>query len=455
MKVIIVGAGDVGYVAAETICTVHDVLIIEKDGDVAETVKSRLNVSVLHEDGTNPVILSHAIEMHHAEIIISTLHRDDSNLFICLMAKRFNPEIRTIASITNPDYMIGTTDEGFVGVDVIVSPEIITAQKMYYLAIVENLVDFEYMGSDLELCLAIFSVESHNKINGQIVMNIDTQGEFTIFGIYRDENLLLSVDTMEIHPGDRICVVGSRDGIFRFNEIVGVDDVSREFVILGGSIVGRNLARLLSQDSKKRSVKIIDRNPEQCRELSKALTGVVVINSDFTEPDVQMMENVFKADCTISTSRLDDTNLLMCMSAQKFNARKVISRYFKKEYEDIFKFTGLECIIGYDKIVSNEITKCTISNDMVILRMRSHNEVFFNHTVDKDSKLLNRYYGDLHIPEGIRIVAIIREDGNETVKIYPRMDTRICEGDRIVVFTNLTKESDLARVFGKNVAVEL
>ena len=92
---------------------------------------------------------------------------------------------------------------------------------------------------------------------------------------------------------------------------------------------------------------------------------------------------------------------------------------------------------------------------MVILRMRSHNEVFFNHTVDKDSKLLNRYYGDLHIPEGIRIVAIIREDGNETVKIYPRMDTRICEGDRIVVFTNLTKESDLARVFGKNVAVEL
>ena len=163
MKVIIVGAGDVGYVAAETICTVHDVLIIEKDGDVAETVKSRLNVSVLHEDGTNPVILSHAIEMHHAEIIISTLHRDDSNLFICLMAKRFNPEIRTIASITNPDYMIGTTDEGFVGVDVIVSPEIITAQKMYYLAIVENLVDFEYMGSDLELCLAIFSVESHNK----------------------------------------------------------------------------------------------------------------------------------------------------------------------------------------------------------------------------------------------------------------------------------------------------
>ena len=74
MKVIIVGAGDVGYVAAETICTVHDVLIIEKDGDVAEIVKSRLNVSVLHEDGTNPVILSHAIEMHHAEIIIGGIY---------------------------------------------------------------------------------------------------------------------------------------------------------------------------------------------------------------------------------------------------------------------------------------------------------------------------------------------------------------------------------------------
>lgn len=451
MKVIIVGAGDVGYVAAETICPIHDVLIIEKDADVAESIKGRLNASVLHEDGTNPRTLRYAMQNHHADMIISTLHQDEANLFICMMAKRIDSKIKTISTINNPDYLIEKTSDGFEGIDIFITPEIITANKMYCLATMENLVDYEPMG-DIGLSLGIFAVESYNPVVGQIVMNIDTHDEFTIFGIYRDGFLDLSVDTMEIHTGDRICAIGTIEGLTMLNECIGVEEKSREFVILGGSIVGGNLAKMLSQDpTTKRYVKIIDKNPDQCRELSKMLNGVVVLNADFTEPDVQVAENVFKADCLISTSRLDDTNLLMCMSAQKYNARKVVSRYFKKEYEDIFKFTGLECIIGYDKVVSNEVTRCTISDDMVILRMRTHNEMFFSHSIDTESKLHNKYLGDLSIPEGIRIVAVIR--GEEI--IYPRMDTKMLEGDRVIVFTNLIKDSDLARVFGKSVVAEL
>lgn len=193
MKVIIVGAGDVGYVAAETICSIHDVLIIEKDADVAEAIKARLNASVLHEDGTNPRIIKYAIENHHADMIISTLHRDDSNLFICMMAKRFDPNIRTISSINNPDFLIQTSSDGVEGVDIIISPEIITANKMYRLATMENLIDYEPMG-DIGLSLGIFAVETRNTIVGQIVMNIETEGEFTVFGIYRDGTLNLSID---------------------------------------------------------------------------------------------------------------------------------------------------------------------------------------------------------------------------------------------------------------------
>lgn len=450
MKVIIVGAGDMGQVAAETISEIHDVLLIEKDSDIAESVKGRLNVSVLHEDGTNPKSLRYAIETHHAEVIISTLNRDDSNLFICMMAKRFKPSIRTIASINNPDFMIETSEEGFDGVDILISPELITAEKMYRLAILENAVDYEYI-NHLRLSVAIFAVESEHRIVGSIVMNLPNNGNFSVFGIYRDDSLLLDVDTMEIHPGDRVCVIGDYEGISEFNQIVGVDDVAKEFVILGGSVVGKNLAKFLSTDPVKRYVKIIDKDPETCHELARTLSGIIVINADFTEPGVQSDENVFKSDCMFSTSRLDDTNLLMCMSAQKYNARKIVSRYFKKEYKDIFTYTGLESIIGYYKIVSSEITKCTISDEMAILRLKDYNELFFIHRIDTESKLLNKYYGDIAIPEGVRLVAIRRDDEI----IYPRMDTPLLEGDSIIVFTNLTKESTLARVFGKNVVSEM
>ena len=443
MKVIIVGGGNVGYIAADTICDIHDVLVIEKDDQTAESVKSRLNVSVLHEDGTNPKTLQYALDTHGAEILISTLSEDSSNLFICMYAKSLSPDIKTVASIKNPDFMVG----GSAGVDVLISPEVITAKKMYRLATLENAVDFEEVES-LGLCIAIFAIEKWHEVVGQIVMDIDSSSGFAIFGVYRDDSLILEVDSLEIHPGDRVCVIGIPEGLEEFNRIVGVEEENREFTILGGSILGMILAKLLSEDSVRRYVKIIEKNHERCVELSKNLNGVSIVNADYTEPEVQMQENVFKSDCTISTSHQDDTNLLMCMSAQKFNARKIVSRYFKKEYQDIFTFTGLESIIGYHKIVSNEITKCTISDEMAIIRLKNHNELFFKHTVTPQSKLLNVRNGDIRMPPGIRIVALRRTG----VLSFPRLDERFQEGDEIIVFTNVTKESELFKVFGKNLS---
>ncbi|MBE6513708.1 MAG: NAD-binding protein [Candidatus Methanomethylophilaceae archaeon] len=443
MKVIIVGGGNVGYIAAETICDIHDVLVIEKDDQTAESVKSRLNVSVLHEDGTNPKNLEYALEEHGAEIIISTLDDDASNLFICMYAKSLSPEIKTIASINNPDYMI----EKSAGVDVLISPEVITAKKMYRLATLENAVDFEEIES-LGLCIAIFAVEKWHDIVGKIVMDIDSSAGFSIFGVYRDDSLILEVDSLEVHPGDRVCVIGTPDGLEAFNAIVGIEEETREFTILGGSVLGMILARLLVEDPVRRYVKILEKNHDKCVELSKNLNGVSIVNADYTEPEVQTQENVFKSDCTISTSHQDDTNLLMCMSAQKFNARKIVSRYFKKEYQDIFTFTGLESIIGYHKIVSNEITKCTVSDEMAIIRLKNHNELFFKHTVSSGSKLLDVRNGDIRMPPGIRIVALRREGQLS----FPRLDIRFQEGDEVIVFTNVTKESELFKVFGKNLS---
>ncbi len=449
MKVIIVGAGSVGYVAAETISDTHDVLVIENDADIADIVKNRLNVSVLQENGTNPKTLKYAIEMHHAEVIISTLHNDESNLFVCMMCKRIKPDLTTVASLTNPDYIIPTTSEGVPGVDVIISPELITAEKMYKLCVLENAVDYEIMPT-FNASMAVFQVSQDSELIGKVVMKTFDLTDSTIFAIYRNEDLYFQVDTMEIHAGDRICLMGDEESIAKYNSDLGVQDTARDIVILGGTIVGRHLATLLSKDEKKRYIRLIEKRQDRCRELSRLLTGVVVVNGDFTEPEIQTTENIFRSDCLVTVTNQDDTNLLMCMSAQKYNTSKIVSRYLKKEYMDIFMFTGLETIVGFDRIVSNEIAKCVISDDRVILRMRSHDEVFFIHEVGKKSKLLDKYYGDLILPNGVRILAISRD----RFTIYPMMDTKFLEGDRVMVFTNFTKDKDLAKVFGRNIVSE-
>ena len=449
MKVIIIGAGSIGYVAAETISDMHDVLIVEDDAVLADIAKNRLNVSVLHEDGTNPKTLEQAIQTHKAEVIISTLEHDDSNLFICMMAKRIKPEIRTVASITNPDYIISTTEQGVPGVDIIISPELLTAEKMYKLCVLENALDYEIMPV-FKSSMAVFQVPPESNLVGKVVMFALNSIEATAFAIYRNDDLFFQVDSMEIHAGDRICIMGSENAIDEFNELLGIENISREIIILGGTIVGRHLAKLLAEDQKKRYVKIIEKNQDVCKDLFRILTGVLVVNGDFTEPNLQSSENIFRSDCLVSVTNQDDTNLLMCMSAQKYNTNKIISRYLKKEYMDIFMFTGLDTIIGFDRIVSNEIAKCVMSNDNVVMRMRNREEQFFIHDVNKQSKLIDKYFGDVVMPNGLSILGIYR-DGSI---LYPMMDTKFIEGDRVMVFTNFTKEKDLAKVFGRKAISE-
>ena len=448
MKVIIVGAGEVGRVSAETISNIHDVLVVEKDETVLNILKSRLNVSTLKADGTNPKTIKYAIENHDADMIIATLGIDSANLFVCLMAKRFKPDIITVSSVNDPDFKIRTSSEGAPGVDTIISPELITAEKMYKLCVLENAVDYENM-SQMGVAVAMFAVEPQHEVVGKVVMHLHIPPGCTVFAIYRDDAVHTEVETMEIHPGDKICVFGTEKAISDFNLLMGVEYPARNFAILGGSIVGRNLGRMLAAD--KLNVKIIDKDESKCRDMARTLTGVAIACADFIDPDVQNNENIFHTDALISTSHADDTNLLMCMNAMRHNSRKIITRYFTQEYEDIFQYTGIDTIIGYYRIITNEITKSTISDEMAMMTARNPNEFYFVHVVDKQSKLMDRYYGDLNIPDGVRIVAVKRG----TDIIYPRLDSRFLDGDSVIVFTSYSHRKDLIRVFGKSSVPEV
>lgn len=458
MKVIIVGAGDVGSVSANTISQIHDVLIIEKNEDIAEMVKSRLNVSVYVADGTNPQVLAFCISTHGADIVLASTDDDAKNLFICMMVDRIDPHIRTVASVTDPDFIIQKSSQGFPGIDFIITPELIAAKKMYRLATLENAVDYELLES-MGTAVCIFSIQSFHKVVGKIVMELPLPANCTVFGIYRDGKLYTRVDTMDIRPGDHIAIFGEDNDITEVNDIIGVYDNNKEFAILGGSIAGFRLAKMLSGYSKAHAIKIVDKDTRLCNIMSKNLDHVMVVNADFTDPEIQQSENLFKADCTLLASRKDDTNLLLSMAGQKYKARKLVARYSKKEYEDVFMYTGLDSLIGYPTIISNEITKIFISDETALVRLRNPSEMFFTYTVTEKSKILDKYLGDLTVPEGVRIVGVQRKDpnisDNDKQTIYPKLDLKIQLKDAVIVFTCVRDSSILAELFGRESLPEL
>lgn len=446
MNIIIVGIGSVGFTATEVLSHYHDVMIIDHDRAVIEKAKSLLNVSVLYEDGTNPKVLEGAINRHQADVIISTTGRDDDNLLTCMLSKLIKPSIKTIARIRDPDFHIQTSE---TTVDQIISPEIMTANKMAELAILENAVDYESIES-MELGLALFEVrETHTEIIGKTSMKVNVPEGCTIIAIYRDDDVILEHETVPIRIGDRIRVLGNPEAIHRFNEMMGVSREATEFIIVGGGVAGSHTARLL--ESRKRYVKLFETDPKKCSELAKELNSVIIVNGSGVDPHLLRSENVGRADVLIAITDTDETNLLACLMGMKLGTTKVISRYSMVEYEDIFDFTGIKSTVGNHRVVANAITKTLIADEKSILRMKREGELFFSVTVDPKSKICKEPFGDIHFPEGCRVGCIIRDKE----KIYPRMGTVFHANDIVILFTYNINKNKLERLFGTRIDIEV
>lgn len=450
MNIIIVGAGIVGSASAEVLCKVNNVLIIEKDSAKADSIKGTLNVSVLHEDGSNPKVLESAIGRIDAEIILSAVPDDGINLFICMMAKRIRPKIMTVACLRDPDYDIKTTADGVEGVDLIISPEQIMADKITMIATMENLVQYDYI-QNKGVALATFRVRDDSFIVGKVIMDLTMSEDCKIVAVYRGDNVILNNETAQVHVGDRICILGAPPSIAEFNKMMGFEREAKEYVIIGATTSGIAIARELSRTGKKKFIKIIDKNETACRNAARSLSDVVVVNADIADPLTMRTENVSRADVIISVSPIDERNLLTCMAALRFGTRKIITKYSSVEYEEILKYTGLESIVGYNRVISNEVTKNLIFDETAIVALEHEDEFFFGSNVEEGSAMLDRCYGDIRIPEGIRIVALMR-DGK---LIYPKMNTMFLKGDMAMIFTHNANPLKLSRFIGRQNPVGL
>jgi trk system potassium uptake protein len=450
MKVIIVGGGNVGYTSAEALCKVHEVLVIEKDSAKADNIKSLLNVSVLHEDGSNPKVLRSAISRTDADIIFSALPDDGLNLFIGMIAKRYKPSIKTIACLRDPDYEIKTVAEGFEGIDMFISPEQIMSDKISKIASLENVVQYDYIESK-GAALVTFKVENEHELVGKVVMDINMPDNCSIVAIYRGDNTIIKTETAQVHVDDRICMLGTPEAVESFNKLMGVKREAKEFVIIGATVTGISIAKALMASGKRKYIKIIDRNEISCRTAARILNDVLVVNADIADPQIMRGENIDRADVIISVSPNDERNLLACMAGLKFGTRKIITKYSTAEYEEIFKYTGIESIIGYHRVISNEVTKNLIYDENAILVLDREDEYFFGATIDGKSKMVNRCYGDIKIPDGIRIVAIIRKNKI----IYPKMNTIFLDGDKVMIFAHNANAAKLVKFMGHETPVEL
>lgn len=174
-EIVIAGGGRVGFRVAQFFKQRgHRVTIIEQDPDRAREQESD-EVEVVAGDATKPSVLS-TVLTDSTTVIGALTDSDSTNLAVCLAARRFQPDIRTVARITDAD---GDDYEQLV--DEVVFPERASVKTAVNALSGSDVRTFEDVTGEMEVF--DITVAPDSPIAGQLLDDVDLpEGSLVISG---------------------------------------------------------------------------------------------------------------------------------------------------------------------------------------------------------------------------------------------------------------------------------
>ncbi|AXR81017.1 Trk system potassium transporter TrkA [Natrarchaeobaculum sulfurireducens] len=434
MRVIVVGAGEVGTNIAERLQDAHDVVMIDRDRERVESITYDQDVLALEGNGTSLETLEEA-GLERADMVIASTDIDETNVVICGAAKAMDDAF-TIARIkrTNLLRTWERSEEAF-GVDFMVCTDLHAAEAIVDIAGLPGARDVDSFANGL-VRMAEFDVKPTSPIAGETVAEADRYESLTFAAILRDDDVVIPEGETVIQPHDAVVVIGSEESVREFAGSLTPAptlEQANEVVVVGGSEVGYQTARLF--EAAGLEPRLLERDPDRARELAERLPQTLVLQSDATDIDFLVREHVDESDIVVAALESDEKNLLVSLLAKRIGVGRTIGVVEYGEYADLFETVGMDVAINPRLVTAEEITRFTREHRTEKLAMLEHDRAeVLEIEVDADSVLCKTRIREVmaDLPEGVVIGAVTR-DGE---LITPRGETVLEGGDHVVVFVD-------------------
>ena len=434
MKIIIIGAGQVGESIAADLEANHDVTVIEQRRERAEELTYAHDVLTITGDGTESKTLDRA-GIDEANMVIASTDDDETNIVACSTASALSDAF-TVARIKHTKYLDTweRANRAF-GVDYMVCTNLLTAQSIVRVVGLPAAVDVDpFAGGRVQM--AEFEISEACPIVDQSVQQADRYDSLTFAALLRNGSVVIPDGNTVINAGDRVVVIGSPKSVHNFADSLAPDHATgsdEEVVIIGGSEIGYHVARLLGDRGFK--PRLIEQDPERAREIAEELPQTMVMESDATDIAFLEREHIGEADIVVAALESDEKNLLVSLLANRFGAGRTAAIIDTPSYVELFETVGIDVAINPRVVVAEEIIRLTQSGkaENVALIETDKAEVI-EIEVDDSSVLVGRPIREstADLPDGVVIGAITRR--NEFVT--PRGDTEIYPGDHVVIFVD-------------------
>jgi len=437
MKIIILGAGQVGGTLAEHLASeANDITVVDTDGERLRDLGDRLDIRTIQGRASLPNVLRQA-GADDADMLVAVTNSDETNMVACQVAYSLFHTPTKIARVRESAYLSRGEelfDNDAIPVDVLISPEQVVTN--YIKRLIEHpgalqVIDFAEGKAQLVAVKAYYGGPLIGQQLRQLrehMPNVDTR----VAAIFRRDRPITPRGDTVIEADDEVVFIAARANIRAvMSEMRRLDESYKRIVIAGGGQIGERLAEAIES---RYQVKIIEMSAARCRYLSDTLDSTVVLQGSASDRDLMLEENIADADLFLALTNDDEANIMSSLLAKRLGAKKVMTIINNPAYVDLIQGGEIDIAISPQLATIGTLLAHVRRGDIVSVHSlrRGAAEAIeaIAHGDSKSSKVIGRSIGEINLPPGTTIGAIIRDEE----VLIAHDSTVINAGDHVILF---------------------
>lgn len=451
MRIVICGAGQVGYGIAERLAAENnDVSVIDSSPSLIQNIQDKLDVRGHVGHGAHPDVLSRA-GAGEADMIIAVTLYDEVNMVACQVAHSLFNVPTKIARIRAQSYRQPHWQNLFsrdhMPIDVIISPEVEVGDVILRRIALPGARDVVLFADDRVAVVAIDCDEDCPVVDTPLsqLSELFPDLRATVTGIWRDGRMIVPRSGDHILAGDLAYVTAERGQIRRTLAIFGKDqpEASR-IVVAGGGNIGIYLASRIEERMRNVRVKVIEQSREIAVQMADRLKRTVVLHGSALDEQLLAEAGTSNADLMVAITNDDQVNILSAVLAKKMGCHSNLVLLNNSGYHGFTRSLGIDDFINPRTITISRVLQHVRRGRIrgVYSLQNGAAEIIEAEALDT-SPLVGKPLRELNLPEGIRIGAIYH-DGEV---IPPTGDCVIKKQDRIVILAKNEKVRQVEQMF--------
>ncbi len=441
MRVMIAGAGEIGWYVAEQISQAgHDVTIIDNNENRVRMVDSTLDVSVIQGTATSASILTKA-GVADTDLFVALTGSDDTNLVSASVARKLGAG-RSVARIDEVVYRKAPeiSYQQHFGIDELLSPEMLTALEL--ASIVRNpgtLAVEHFARGAIEMQQVV--ADRGAEFVGQPLYRLDLPDDVRIASIQRGSTLIIPKGNDIVDHLDQIILIGNTEKMARCRSRFETDKPSHQkVIIMGGGHTALSLARRLRSFVFR--LTIIERRGERCKTLATSLPNATILNGDGTSLAFLKEERIENADFFISTTASDEANIMSAIQAKNLGVSNVLVVIHRPDYANLMEKIGIDRAISPRAVMAREILQMLSKDQTSTLATLDNGDVQILELPVLSDEFVGKKLRDITFPEET-LILILQRDKDFFV---PNAETSFNLNDTILVICRNRQRKKIVRM---------